>query len=228
VHSFTSPISVLIPLIGESVGQGLFLIRLVSVLISGLAIYYAHRIVTALGLTLFAQVAVLSYVSLDYLQIFFGTAGMETQIATTVMLMVIWFFISQQYTWLGVALGLAMLCRPEFAALFPVVGLWMLIYAPREIPRVAAMSILVAAPWFLFATLYYGSPIPNTIVAKKNAFLRDRLYEGDGSLHVAMQNIILQTSIIMQHWALVVSPTKLVLAMLSSITFISVCIIGFI
>jgi hypothetical protein len=36
----------------------------------------------------------------------------------------------------------------------------------RRVAAVAGIALAVVAPWFVFATAYYGSPIPNTITAK--------------------------------------------------------------
>ncbi len=41
-----------------------------------------------------------------------------------------------------------------------------LLFHRRALHKVAIPALAVALPWYLFATLYYGSPVPNTIVAK--------------------------------------------------------------
>ena len=50
--------------------------------------------------------------------------------------------------------------------LLPPVGLALLLFHRRAIHKVVLPGLAVALPWYLFATLYYGSPVPNTIVAK--------------------------------------------------------------
>ncbi len=172
VHSFTSPISVLIPLVGEAFGQGLFLIKLISLFAAGVSAYYAYRICLQLKMHVFAQGFVLAYLATDQLQIFFGMSGMETQIATAVLLANAYYYLSSQWTRLGLALGVAALCRPEFILWGGVLGMAMLLLHRREILRVALAAILVAAPWFIFATVYYGSPVPHTIIAKTFGFKR--------------------------------------------------------
>lgn len=54
--------------------------------------------------------------------------------------------------------------------LLPTVGVALMIFHWRALSRVAAGSLLVAGPWYLFAQLYYGSIVPNTIVAKSLSF----------------------------------------------------------
>jgi hypothetical protein len=41
----------------------------------------------------------------------------------------------------------------------------------RRAVRIVAIGAAVIAPWLLFTTLYYGSPIPNTILAKSAHFV---------------------------------------------------------
>jgi len=167
VQSFTSPISVLIPVAGELFQQGLLFLRLSSLVASIAAIYFAYRIGVLLGFRWIAQVLVLTYLACDQLQIFFGMGGMETQVVTAVAVAVLYFFLSQRWWLLGIACGLATLSRPEFIMfLLPPVGIALLLFYWRAIPRVAVPALALALPWYGFAALYYGSPIPNTIVAK--------------------------------------------------------------
>jgi hypothetical protein len=50
--------------------------------------------------------------------------------------------------------------------LLPSVGVALLLFHRRAILKVAIPAFAIALPWYSFATLYYGSPVPNTIVAK--------------------------------------------------------------
>lgn len=166
VHSFTSPISVLVPLIGESVHQGLFLLRLSSILAAVAAIYFAYRIGCLLKFHASAQVLVLGYLAVDQLQIFFGMAGMETQMAVAIFLANIYYLLRKKKLLLGLTAGLGILARPEFIFVPAVVGLYLFFRRRRDLPVVIGAFTCVAAPWYLFAYLYYGSIVPNTIVAK--------------------------------------------------------------
>jgi hypothetical protein len=167
VQSFTSPISVLIPIVGEMFQQGLLMLRLSSLAASVLTIYFAYRIGVLLGFHWVAQVLVLTYLSCDQLQIFFGMGGMETQVVTAIAVAVLYFYLNRSWWALGVACGLATLSRPEFIMfLLPPVGLALLLFHRRAILKVAIPTLALALPWYGFTTLYYGSPVPNTIVAK--------------------------------------------------------------
>lgn len=82
VQSFTSPIGLLIPLIGEAFNQGLNFLRASTLVASAFTIYFAFQICLILRMTWYAQVMLLSYLSFDQLQVMFGMSGMETQFAT--------------------------------------------------------------------------------------------------------------------------------------------------
>ena len=170
VHSFTSPISILIPLVGEAVAQGLMLQKAVSLLAAIPTIYYAYRIGKTLSFSTGAQVLVLGYLALDHHQVFFGMAGMETQVVVAVALANAYYLLTAQWWKLGFACGAGLLSRPEFVFWLPIVGLTVLVLDWRAVHKVVLGTILVAAPWFVFATAYYGSPIPHTIVAKSQSF----------------------------------------------------------
>jgi hypothetical protein len=178
IHSFTSPISVLIPLIGESVGQGLFTLKLVSLLAVIPTIYYAYCIGEVLSFHWSCQVLVLSYLATDQLQIFFGMSGMETQMATAIALANAYYLLTSQWWKLGAAVGLGVLCRPEFIFWVPIVGLYLVLFHRHALLPFIAVSAAVALPWYIFATLYYGSPIPHTVAAKSWSYRLGFLYAG--------------------------------------------------
>ena len=171
VHSFTSPISVLIPIVGEAFHSGLLALRVASLAGAVATIYFAYRIGVLLAFHWAAHILVLSYLACDQLQIFFGMAGMETQVVTAIALAVLYFYLHNNWRALGFACGLATLARPEFIMfLLPPLGLALLLFHIRALPKVAAPALAIALPWYIFAQLYYGSVIPHTIVAKSLSF----------------------------------------------------------
>ncbi|HEX4630450.1 MAG TPA: hypothetical protein VH188_05750 [Chthoniobacterales bacterium] len=171
VHSFTSPISVLIPILAEWFHAGLIALRVSSLITSVAAIFFAYRIGVLLAFHWAAQVLVLAYLACDQLQIFFGMTGMETQVVTAVALGVLYFFMRRAWWSLGVFSGLATISRPEFILfLLPPIGIALLVFHRHAILKVLTPALAIAVPWYGFATLYYGSPIPNTIVAKSESF----------------------------------------------------------
>jgi hypothetical protein len=174
-QGFTSAISVLVPLVGEGIapGLGLFALRIVSLFAALAAIVFADRLMTALDVSPWPRRFALAYLALDPLQVFYGMAGMETQIAVAIVLWSAWLSTERRPLQFGLSLGLALLVRPDFIIW---VGVALAIAARRE-PRAALRSLLVSgavvAPWLAFTTLYYGSPIPQTIIAKALVYAPD-------------------------------------------------------
>lgn len=173
VQGFTSALSVLIPLAGEALraGSGLAVIKLVSLAATVVTVVYAYRLTVLLELRRSAAAFVLAFVALDYQQILFGMSGMETQIAVAILLGGFVYVIQARPVAAGVMFGLALLVRPDFL-LWVVPGLvWFAVRASRRaVSRALAATAAVAMPWYLFATVYYGSPISETIRAKAAGF----------------------------------------------------------
>jgi hypothetical protein len=175
VQGFTSALSVLVPMPGELIyhGGGFLLIRLVSVACFVLAAVYASRIAGELGLGRWPTGFVLAYLALDQNQVFFGVAGMETQIAVAVLFAGFYYVLVEDYPKSGVALGLALLARPDFVLWVGPAYAFLIIRNFREALRAGAISAAIVLPWVIFTWAYYGSPIPNTVTAKDNAFVPD-------------------------------------------------------
>ena len=172
VQGFTSALSVLVPLPGELIyhGGGFLFIRLASLAFFVIAAVYAYRIAAELGVGRWPTALVLAYLALDQNQVFFGMAGMETQIAVGVLLASVYYVLVEDYPKSGVTLGLALLARPDFVLWVGPAYLFLIIRNWRASLRAGALSAAVVAPWLIFTTIYYGSPIPNTITAKNLSF----------------------------------------------------------
>lgn len=179
VHGFTSAVSVLIPLIGEVLvsGSGLWLIRIVSLVAAVGTIYVAAAIAQELALRSPARLLLLGYLAVDMNHIFYGMAGMETQIAVLVLLWGVLLVVRRASPALiGLSLGVAILTRPDFILWSACVLLFALIQK-REMLKTAGAMAGVIAPWVIFTTAYYGSPIPHTILAKSPVYGGITLYE---------------------------------------------------
>jgi hypothetical protein len=166
VHSFTSVISVLVPVVGEAVGAGLFLLKFTSLLFGAVTVLVADVLATRLRLSLLPRCAVLLYLATDQLHVVFGMSGMETQVATAVLLGAVLAFVDERWTAAGVMGGVALLARPDFALWVGLLLVYVVVRRRRELFRVVLPIGLIAGTWYLFATVYYGSPVPHTITAK--------------------------------------------------------------
>lgn len=105
-----------------------------------------------------------------------ATFGMETPVYTALILAA---FLAYAYERVNLAAVFAAAClwmRLDGAAVGAALALaHVLIH--RRIPwKAAAIYAAVAAPWFIFSTVYFGSPLPNTMGAKRMHTLYTRLY----------------------------------------------------
>lgn len=174
VHGFTSPISVLIPLLGEIVHRGLGLPfeKLIAALSGGISVFLGVRIGQKLQLANPLVLLVGGYLAIEHQQILFGMAGMETQVAVAILLFSIYTLFDLIPLRVGIGLGLCMMVRPDF--LFWVIIVMALLAwrswrarVLRPVVMTAAASLALYGPWLVFTTWYYGSPVPNTIWAKE-------------------------------------------------------------
>ena len=172
-HGFTSAVSVLIPLAGEIIvkGSGIFVLRVASILAAIATIVFADRICRRLSLGRWPTAMVLIYLALDQNQIFYGMAGMETQVAVAVLLWSVDAVMAGSVLRTGLSFGVAVLTRPDFLLWNAAATLDLGLRDWRRAARIVAIGAIVVAPWFIFTTLYYGSPIPNTILAKSAHFV---------------------------------------------------------
>src|SRR5437899_4860506 len=168
VHGFTSAIGVLIPLAGELVhqGSGMFAMRVASLIAVCIALVYARLICRDLRLGAFPTAFVLAYLAFDQNMIFYGMSGMETQVAVTVILGGVYHVRRQDLVASGIWLGLAPLARPEFVLWVAPALAFLALSNLRRAIAVAGIASALVAPWLMFTTAYYGSPIPNTVIAE--------------------------------------------------------------
>lgn len=172
-HGFTSALSVLVPLAGEALigGSGVVALRIVSLVAAIATLVFAWRIAQRLRLGPWPTALVVGYLALDQNHIFYGMAGMETQLGVATLLWSVDSVMAGRVAWSGVALGVALLARPDFLVWAAAAGLDLLSRFRRRAFHTAAVALAVVAPWVVFTTLYYGSPIPQTILAKSGRFV---------------------------------------------------------
>jgi hypothetical protein len=168
VHGFTSALGVLIPLAGELIheGSGMLAMRLASLGAVCVALVYARLICRDLRLGAFPTAFVLAYLAFDQNMIFYGMSGMETQVAVAVILAGVYHVRRHALVASGVCLALAVLARPEFVLWVAPALAYLAIHNLRRAAASAGIAFAIVAPWLVFTTAYYSSPIPNTIVAK--------------------------------------------------------------
>jgi hypothetical protein len=98
----------------------------------------------------------------------FSASGMETGIYTFMILFVLYLYEQSQWKLMVLAGGILILVRPDGLLALLVIALFWLIDGQelRAGVKYAFLTGLVMLPWFIFATWYFGSPIPHSITAK--------------------------------------------------------------
>jgi len=206
VHGFTSPVSVLIPLVGELArpGSGLAVLKCASAIAGAISVFLGIRIAEKLRLAKPVVLLVGGYLAFEHQQILFGMAGMETQVVVAILLFSFYTLFDLKPVPVGIGLGLCMLGRPDFVlwvALVVALLLWH-DWGERSFRGLAAalgMCLAVYGPWLTFTTWYYGSPIPNTILAKAYGYGHTWIYAslmimihlGVNYVPLAMQGVLL-------------------------------------
>ena len=97
--------------------------------------------------------------------IVFTIGGMETPLFTLLLIAGVAAQLARRPIWASVLAGLATVTRPEGVLLFILIlisELWL-----RRRPWLPLIAyLLVVLPWLLFASIYFGSPLPQSVVAK--------------------------------------------------------------
>lgn len=170
LHGFTSPLSVLVPLMADlvRVGWGIEFLKLVSIPAGALTVLYVLAIGLHPAVRLPRPLIALGmgYVAMEHHQILWGMAGMETQLSTLILVASVYYAAALRPVALGVSLGLCMLVRPDYAFWTLIVGVYLLFRQPGALRTVVPVALALYLPWVLFTLWHYGSPIPNTVVAK--------------------------------------------------------------
>lgn len=99
-------------------------------------------------------------------------SGMETAVYTLFITAAFYFQFTRKTYYALAAATLAAVARPEGLLLVAILAAYNL-YAHRdEWVGVLAVPAIILLPWLAFATWYFGSPVPNSIVAKLALYSR--------------------------------------------------------
>jgi hypothetical protein len=103
----------------------------------------------------------------------FAIGGMETSLHNLLMLAAWYSYFKKYPLWLGALCALGVLTRPD-AVLWAIPLLLAQVWqsaAEKKLPyQTWLVGLMVVAPWLIFATVYFGSPIPQTIGAKDDVY----------------------------------------------------------
>jgi hypothetical protein len=100
----------------------------------------------------------------------FAIGGMETDLTIGLLTAVAYTYLAGRPRATAVLSALALLARPDTAIFLG--PLWLgFTLAQRRIPwREGLIALAILAPWLIFGTLYFGSPLTNSVSAKSVAY----------------------------------------------------------
>lgn len=220
VHSFTSPLGVLLPAsfawAGGDEVAALWGLRVVSALALAAAVGLAVRQFRRDELVAWAGGGIALAWALDPKLVDFAINGMETALMVAGVVATWHAFVSGARLW-PCALGCAWLqwTRPDGWVFFAAIAVaWVLLGAHGSwrtraavALRAAGAAVVLYLPWLGYAWVYYGSPIPHTILAKLPTHppleLAGRLASFPWRLvfgHVRLHEIFLPTAFYMEGW----------------------------
>ncbi len=96
-----------------------------------------------------------------------GTSGMETTLAGALVLAAIYLDLAKRPAAAGVVSALLVLTRPDAAFLPALIFILRFLNDRKRALRFAAAGAVVLVPWLIFAALYFGSPLPQSLAAKR-------------------------------------------------------------
>lgn len=182
VHGFTSPLGVLLPAaLGWVLGASTFEPTLIAFRVVSIATFAASVALLAAamrrtGETVFSAALLGVLLSFEPKAVAFSINGMET--AFVLFFMALGFYATTLATsrsvWLlAVSWAGLMYSRPDgcIAAFAILLGNVVWAQGPRrQVVAISAkalcLSVLMYLPWLVAASVYYGSPVPHTVLAK--------------------------------------------------------------
>jgi hypothetical protein len=98
----------------------------------------------------------------------YATLGSETPLYITFCLGSLMFYARSKYNWTALFCALATLTRPDGVLVPVILVIEFLLRAHRPVPWKSVFIFLgLTLPWFIFAWIYFGSPLPVTLAAKQ-------------------------------------------------------------
>jgi len=187
LHTFTSPLGVLLPALANLVtgdhsdAAALWVFRAMSLAALGGAAIFIFACARAAQRGVFCAVLVVGWLLSDAKSLDFSINGMETGVLLLCVAFTLWAQfapVSRRWLWVGLGWAGIMWTRPDgflYIALLAA-GAWLFNdrnrvgYGRLEWIKTCLLAALVCGvvylPWFVGAWIYYGTPVPHTIVAK--------------------------------------------------------------
>lgn len=102
--------------------------------------------------------------------IYMETQGMEMPLGLALLAASLYFWGKDRTALTGILCGLLLWVRIDFIFWVLILSVFTAITNWKDSLRIAGMALLVYLPWVVFASVYFGSPIPFTVTAKWVAY----------------------------------------------------------
>lgn len=187
VHSFTSPLGVLLPALASlltgnrSDTVALWIFRLMGAAALAGAVLILQQTFRRLALGGVVVGILTATVLTDAKILDFTINGMETPFLILLFAWVLWALFTQprrQWLHLGLAWAALQWVRPDAFIYSGALVVGVLLFRPtistwrerlgwlREVVGAGILALAAYAPWLIWAWAYYGTPVPHTIIAK--------------------------------------------------------------
>lgn len=187
VFGFTSPLDAVLPALfkallgGADYQRALWAFAVASLAVLGAGLVAHVRLIGGEGRPRVRAQALALFVlmALNVKLVMNTINGQEAGLWGGFLLMSLCALLRPGADWRGLGMAAAGLLwtRPDSPVQILALGIGALVFAegPRRavaarILKAAALCAALYMPWFLWATFYYGSPVPHTIIAKINMF----------------------------------------------------------
>ncbi len=185
LHTFTSPLGVLLPALlnfvtlNSSDDLVLWLFRIVSGLFLSYTVVLLYRISKEIFRTSLSSFILVGVFIFEVKNIDFSINGMETAfLLFSIVALIYTIIFKKSVLLLGAVLSFLQYSRPDGFIYSGAFMVGVLIFCPETLfarnrkdylinfLKAGVISILIYAPWLVFSTYYYSTPIPHTIIAK--------------------------------------------------------------
>lgn len=167
IYGSTTPLLTLILAVWMFFSENVVLgARIVSILSLGIGTWFAWK---AIGNKLLAFAILIPY-ALSSKLITEEMQGMEIPLIFLFSMMAWYLWIKQKPAGVGITLGLLLWTRIDMVIFVGCLMLVMAFLNWRMAYRAALWAAVIYIPWIVFSWIYFGSPVPFTIIAKQVAY----------------------------------------------------------
>ncbi len=151
---------------------------LTNALADGASIWILYRLGRRLGNGSLVGIALAALWAVHPVSVTFAVGGMETSVFVALVLGTFAAYLDGRWRTVGALAALALLTRPEALIVVALLSTDLVLRfflqpgRRRELRAKDSLAdfVIILAPWLIFATLYFGSPIPGSITAKGVAY----------------------------------------------------------